>query len=499
MIPDKFFPQILLIFLFSLQGNMILGQAVNLASLKNIEAEIRKLEKLSPSAKISFSLQNEAGKNLYRHQANEKRVPASTLKIFTTGAAMALLGENFRFKTYLEYDGFIDPCGTLTGNLYIRGTGDPTLGSERVKETVDSGVLLNLLADQVKSAGIVEINGNIIGDNSFFLDCLVPGSWLYKDRANYFGASPSGLSFNENYYKVIFKPGTSLGSNTEIIATDPPDIPGLVLKNKVTTNRPNTGDQAVIMEDSIHPGLEKEIIGTIPSGVKSFAIRGSLPDPAQLVAQLLREKLFTSGIEVTGKSYSAFSNPLPSFKRYRNLIYTHYSPNLTDIVKHINYRSHNLFAETMVITLGKEFRGVGNYENGLQVIFDYWHGKGINMQSAKIYDGSGLSPLNQISTTILTQMLAVTQNDPSFKTFLETLPVAGVSGTVRSFCSATTAKGKVFVKSGSIEEVRSYAGYARSKSGKLLPFSIIVNGYKGSGATLTASLEKIMVHMTNLP
>lgn len=461
-----------------------------------LKAEINKLTK-SNSSDLSFTWFSNNGDLIISHDGTKKLTPASTLKIYTTGAALSLLGSNYRYETFLQYDGVIDNCGVLNGNIFIKGQGDPSLGSERFPGNYSYSQVINKFGDEIKELGITAINGNVIADNSIFLDCLTPYSWPLDDQANYYGAAPNGLSFNENSYKLFFKPGQTVGSKTEIIGTDPEEIPGLLLKNKVTTYYAGSGDRAVIMEDPFNEA--KEIVGTIPMGENMFFIKGSLPDPARLVALLLAENLRIKGIEVNGKTSSIYQYEGRIGQSVRNTVYTHYSPRLIDIVTHVNMRSHNLFAETLIVTMGKCYRGIGSLDKGLEVVFEYWASKGINISKANIFDGSGLSPLNKISSDILAKMLFTIKEDSSFTSFLETLPVAGVSGTLKNFGKNTPAEGRVFAKSGSIEYVRSYAGYTQSKSGAYLPFCLIVNNFEGNPLHLKKSLERMMSIMCEIP
>lgn len=480
---------------FFFAQSSLIAQNVYKIDKSKIQAEINKLTKLK-SLDLGFCLFSPKGELIISYNGNQNLIPASTLKIFTTGAAINLLGRNFKYETQIQHDGFIDNCGVLYGNIFINGSGDPSLGTDRFPGNPSYGELINAFSDEIKKFGITEIKGNIIGNNSAFFECLTPESWPLDDQANYYGAAPNGLTINENSYKLFFKPGKTVGSSTEIIGTDPAEIPGLILKNNVTTYRQGSGDRAVIMEDPFHQ--TKEIVGTIPAGVKSFYIKGSVPDPASLTASLLLKSLKGRGIKVNGRFTSIYHSEQNNYLPFRNTIYTHVSPPLIDIITQVNMRSHNLFAETLIITLGKVFGGIGGQEQGLEAAFQYWDSKGIDIEKADIFDGCGLSPLNKISADILAKMLFSISQDSSFNDFLGTLPISGTSGTLKNFCKNSPAEGRIFAKSGYIEGVRSYAGYALSKSGNYFPFALIINGYEGSYSSLTHSLEGIMELMTNI-
>ena len=441
-------------------------------------------------------LEPETGKVLSSFQREKIVTPASTLKLLTTAAALELLGKDFHFETHLEYDGTLDSCGVLHGNLYVKGGGDPTLGSELFKGKSNVDLILNNFAEAVHNAGIKSIKGSVIADDTFFPDCLLPSTWQSTDVGNYYAAGPSGLNFAENSYQLIFQPGKAVGEKTTLIGTFPESIPGLTLQNQVSTWHSGSGDRARV---NINPDRsERSILGTIPMGVDSFIIRGSVPDPSLLAANLLDAKLKSSGI-MTEKGPDKFrltssvkENPC------RLRFYTMYSPTLFEIIQQVNLKSHNLFAENLLVMIGKIFRDQGNYESGISVVQGFLESKGINISGMQVYDGSGLSPENKLSSHQLASMLSTIQQDHLFPDFIQTLPVAGVSGTLLNFCKNNKAKGKIYAKSGSMSKIKCYAGYALNKKGEWMPFALLINNYAGSSSTLNVHVQELMEAIVEL-
>ncbi|HEY0030332.1 MAG TPA: D-alanyl-D-alanine carboxypeptidase/D-alanyl-D-alanine-endopeptidase, partial [Bacteroidia bacterium] len=221
-------------------------------------------------------------------------IPASTLKIVTTGAALAILGSDFVFETQLLYDGSLDTVsGILKGNLYIKGGGDPTLGSEYFIDKKDSLTVIEKWAVILKAKGIKKIEGAIIGDASIFDDNMVPSQWIWSDMGNYFGAGASGLTYHDNKYTILYKSGAA-GTATSINKIVP-QIPGMQLINTVTAG--GNDDNAFIYGSSY--SNYRLASGTIPSNKNNYEVEGSIPDPALFCAQELERALKNVDVTIT--------------------------------------------------------------------------------------------------------------------------------------------------------------------------------------------------------
>lgn len=425
----------------------------------------------------------------------ERSLPsASTLKLVSTATALAVFGGDFCFQTFLEHDGVIRN-DTLIGNIYIHGTGDPSLGSERFKGYLSGTQLILRWIAAIKKAGIVCIKGKVIADDTFFDTETVASTWIWGDMGNYYGAGVQGLNFIENQYKVKFRPGAKVGDPAEFSGIDPL-IPYLSFTNQVTTGERGSGDQTIIYSSPL--GNNVLLTGTVPLGVAVFSVKGSIPDPAGYAAFALKSGLNNASVFVLDSSI-AVPEILPATSGSKIILDEYKSPPLRVICQQTNYWSVNLFADTFFKQIGKRLSGKSDFESSAEAVTGYWLNRSADMRGFYIKDGSGLSPSGSVTTHSMTDILNAAKRDKSFDDFYKSIAVLGVNGTVRNLGKGSKAAGNMHVKSGSIEGTRAYAGYVTSKSGVLLSFSIIAHKYfPGSNRIITDQLVKLMTLMAEL-
>ncbi len=425
---------------------------------------------------------------------------ASTLKLITTATALAVLGPNYTYATTLEYDGSIKDS-TLTGNLYIRGSGDPSLGSWRFPNYYDLSAQLKSWSEAVRAAGIRRIQGTVVGDASLYNDLTTPDTWPFGDLGNYYGASLSALNINENLYRVFFRPGKSVGASAGVLRTDP-TVLYLSFRNTVTTDVANTGDQVNIYGT---PFMNQQwLTGKVPMGepANEFSVRGSLPDPAYFAAYALQEQLIQSNVTISSPPVSVgggLSTTLVSSGK-RTILNQHQSPTLTELIQQTNFQSINLYAEALLRTTAMALnKTVHSTDASLDALAAFWKNKGVDLAGFRIRDGSGLSAVGALTADNMTGILSVMSREKAFPQFYETIPVVGQTGTVRSLARGTVAAGNIRAKSGSIEGVRAYAGYFTAADGELMCFCVLVNKFTpGQNRTVTAELEKLFVGLVGL-
>lgn len=425
----------------------------------------------------------------------ERSLPsASTLKLVSTATVLALMGGDFKFQTFLEYDGTLRG-DTLAGNLYIHGTGDPSLGSDRFKGYPTAPEIINRWVAAVKRAGIKYIKGKVLADASFFDKESVASTWIWGDMGNYYGAGVQGLNFNENLYRVKFKPGVETGDPTTVIGTEPA-IPYLSFTNQVTTGERGSGDQTIIYSSPL--GNNVLLTGTIPAGNAVFTVKGSIPDPAWYTAYALKNALSGNGI-VVAEADSMGGNAALLTPNPRKAIDEIQSPPLRELCQQTNFWSINLFADVFFKQSGKRLSGKSGFDDAATAITGYWSGRGADLRGFYIKDGSGLSPSGSITAGSMTDILNLANRDVSFKDFYQSIAVLGQNGTVRNLGKGTRAVGNVHAKSGSIEGTRAYAGYVNAKSGALLSFTMIAHKYvPGTNRVISDSLVKLMTLMAEL-
>ncbi|GAB4044817.1 D-alanyl-D-alanine carboxypeptidase/D-alanyl-D-alanine-endopeptidase [Spirosoma litoris] len=440
------------------------------------------------------------GEELIGYNARMSLPSASTLKLITTATALAVLGPNYTYTTTLEYDGAIKDS-VLTGNLYIHGTGDPSLGSWRFTNYYDLPALLKSWADAVKAAGIRKIQGMVVGDASLYDDLTTPDTWPFGDLGNYYGASLSALNINENLFRVFFRPGKAVGTPTTVLRTDPL-LPYLTFRNTVTTDAAHTGDQVNIYGV---PFMNQQwLTGKVPMGepANEFSVKGSLPDPAYFAAYALQNQLVQNNITISNPPVSIGGGLPASFSATgkRTVLNQHKSPPLTDLVQQTNFQSINLYAEAFLRTAALALnKNVKSTSSSLEAVTTFWKSKGVNLDGFRIRDGSGLSTVGALTADNMTGILSVMGREKSFPQFYETIPIVGQTGTVRSLARGTIAAGNIRAKSGSIEGVRAYAGYFTAADGEQMSFCILVNKFTpGQSRTITNELEKIFVGLVGL-
>ena len=398
-------------------------------------------------------------------------LPASTLKVVTTATALELLGPEFAFETTLQHTGTIDEMGTLKGDLVLKGGGDPTLGSKDIART--HALWFNAL----KEARIKKIEGRVIGDDSLFGTQLRVDSWQWNDLGNYYAAGASGLNFHRNQFYCHFHTG-KVGAQARLAGTDP-RLHQVTFVNEMKVGEPGSGDQGYVYGAPFSTQLY--LRGTLPPEQKNFTIRGSLPDPASFCARSLSLYLVKNKIEISGEPTTArrLAIDKKSIGKVHDLMVQKSAP-LSQLIATTNHRSDNLHAECLHRILGVKAGKSGSTPDASKVVADHWKTRGLDLSGFNMADGCGLSRMNTITARQLTLILYHTAKSISFETFFESHPVAGRSGTLSHLGRGTACEGQVHAKSGSIERVKTYCGYLKTRSGKRYAFTILVNNYSGS-------------------
>lgn len=406
----------------------------------------------------------EGNQPIVEWQADTGLIPASTMKAITTATALQILGPDYVFETKLYLSG---------DDLVIKGGGDPTLGATSL--TGDFGPWLTAL----KAAGVTAIPGDVVVDPSRFESRTTPNDWPWGDVGNYYGAGPSGLNFNKNSFALTFR-GSRVGGEAKLTKVWPMP-PGVEFENHMRTGSPGSGDQGYV-----YGGPRAKVIsmrGTIPLG-SGFTIRGALPDPPLMCATALREYLVKNGIEVGGNA-KVDTVPLEGLEPF----HVQKSPSLAKIVKGTNHRSVNLYADSIF----KALTARGSTAASVAKLQEHWKKQGVDLTGFVMLDGSGLSPRNTVTARQLTEILKKSREHETGEVFLDSLPLAGRSGTMVSFGKGTIVEGRVRAKSGSLTRVRTYAGFYRSRSGKSCVFTVLTNNTLGnSRPAIVSFLLKLM-------
>ncbi|MCD7938075.1 MAG: D-alanyl-D-alanine carboxypeptidase/D-alanyl-D-alanine-endopeptidase [Tannerellaceae bacterium] len=443
------------------------------------------------------------GQTIYSYDTGRELIPASVMKLVTTATALEVLGEEFRFETSLEYEGEIRN-GVLTGNLYITGSGDPTLGSSHI---VPEGTQNIFQAQQqfirewvkaIKEAGIQHIQGSIIADDSVFDTEGISSKWLYEDLGSYYGAGSYGISVFDNIYRVILKTGAQ-GTTPQITETIPA-ITGLQFSNYLTSSAEVTKDSSYILGAPY--ASQRFLYGVVPASKERYILRGDIPDPALFLAQYLTRSLAFENIQIEGKPTTRrlLAQQKDWKPQTRTKLTSTFSPPLTEIVDIINYKSHNLYADAVFKTIGNLYTPGKNellstFGKGTVFTGHYWEKKGIQTANLHLFDGSGLAPTDKITTELICNILYYMYHHSSHReAYMNSLPKAGEEGSVRNFLKGTSLQGNARLKSGSMSRVKAYAGYVQ-KGEKEYTVALIVNNYQGEGPDMTKQIEKLFISL----
>jgi len=410
------------------------------------------------------------------YNGNKSLIPASNMKLVTTATALETLGSRFYFETPLLYDGSIQD-NTLHGNLYIKGSGDPTLGSEFNPDNKEN--FLKEWLNAINQAGIRKITGNIISLDQLFGYEGVSLKWLLEDAGNYYAPGVYGISVFDDMYRVYLQ-SFAPDSLTKILYIEP-EINNLQLTNEIKASNDSSDDSWV---SSLPFSNEVRLYGTIPANRSSFAVKGAIPDPGLFLANYFRDYLQKNGITIGGKATTYRLDPVTPIET--KILSITRSVDLASIIQTTNVESNNQYAEHLY----KVLTVLDSVD-----IPQYWKNKGLNSDALFMYDGSGTSPKDAVSAGFLIDLLTyMYKQSKNSDTFYHSLPVAGKNGTVASFLKNTHLAGKARLKSGSMSNVQSYSGYIQSK-GKRYAVSLIINNFTGKRDELKKEIEQLFIRL----
>ena len=445
----------------------------------------------------SFSLvvkDVQEGRTVYSYDTDRLQSPASVLKTVATATALEILGEDYRYPTTLEYDGILEN-GTLEGNLYIKGSGDPSLGSSHFAPGQNK--FLSTWIAALQKAGIKHITGSVISDESIFDTEGASIKWLREDMGNYYAPGSYGISIFDNMYKLSLQTGAA-GTRPVLKGTEP-DIPFIRFKNYLKA-APVSSDSAYIIGAPLDD--VRYLYGVLPANREAYVLKGDIPDPALYLARYLTDQLQQKGIRVDG-SPSCYRIEVEENrwkKGERKEIVTTYSPTLREIASVCNHVSHNLYADALVKTVGLQYKPrrnemISSFGRGVQVVKEYWEKKGLDVFPLRMNDGSGLAPADKVSAGFMGELLVYMATESAVSdAFLSSLPQAGIEGSVRNFLKGSKLQGKARLKSGGITGVRSYAGYI-TKDGKTYAVAVFSNNYSCSMSRMTGALERLLLQL----
>jgi D-alanyl-D-alanine carboxypeptidase/D-alanyl-D-alanine-endopeptidase (penicillin-binding protein 4) len=436
-----------------------------------------------------------SGRTLYALNPAKAFRPASTLKLVTTAAALDAFGPDARLRTTLQTAGRQDGLGRILGDVFLVGGGDPNL-SARFSPGRPTAAF-EAMAEALLAAGVRRIEGRLIGHEGAFTGDRRGSSWTWEDLAWGYGTEVSALAFADNLVEASLAPGERVGDPALLSLV--PDVGCLSVVSSVTTTaaRPGAAGQAGGDDaDDTHdvtllrePGSnDVRLNGGLPLGGR-WKARLAVADPASCAAAVFASVLEARGIRVVA-GVATSSAPLPAGSR---VLAAYDGVPMAQVIQVVNKDSQNLHAEMLLRLVGWKVKGEGSAEQGRTAIADAMKRLGVEDAGWSLADGSGLARTDLLTPRGLAALLVAMDRHPHAAAFRDSLPIAGVDGTLEKRMRGTAAEKRVLAKTGTLQLANALAGYVTTTRGERLAFALFVNNHAGRGREAVAALDRVAV------
>lgn len=421
------------------------------------------------------------GPSLVERNAEISMIPASVMKLATTAAALDVFGPDARWRTTVEASEAPDTNGVLAGDLYLVGSGDPSLSRELASHP-DFGVF-DVLADKLRAAGLRAVRGRVIGSDAAFSGERRGADWGWEDLVWWYGAEAAGLTFADGSAHLKVAPGAAGGAPLHIERHPAGDY--YRVESEATTCA--AGEESALKLDRPLGQNILKLSGCLALGAPTQNLFVALEDPVLYAAAVFADALRAHGIEVAGPA-AALRTP-PPFPR--QVLGTYEGAPLSEILKDINKPSHNLRAEMLLRLVGRKVRGEGSAEAGRAAVLDRLKAQGVDVAGWDMLDGSGQAHGDLVTARGLCDLLVVMAKHAHAAPFRASLPAAGVDGTLAGRLRSARTLGRIEAKTGTLRHSSSLAGYATTASGESLVFAILVNHATGPVEDVRAAIDAV--------
>lgn len=413
------------------------------------------------------------GKIIFEKNTQTGLATASCLKIVTSATAFELLGKDYRYHTSFLYNN----ANADSTNIYVSPNGDPTFGSWRYAATSENTIFKNIADAMLKSNLPLKKISSCYIVNQHFSKRFFPEGWIWQDVGNYYGAGQGALNWRENQFDIMIntsdkKPNENISAETTKLSPAYTSID--VNTDELKTGAKGSGDNVYVY---LNPADSRQLLitGTAPAGDKNFSVSVTHTNPNEFFANYLKT---SAPLYAKADLSNVFKNihttdNLPAGSK---TFYTYYSPTLDSIVYWFLKKSINLYGEALIRSFALEKKGFGSTEDGVKLVQDFWKQKGIDETSLNIFDGSGLSPQNRVTTDALAKILYYAKQQPWFQYYYNAFPEYN----------------GMKLKSGTIGSVKGFCGYHTARNGNQYIVAFLINNYSGSSSAIVLKMYEVL-------